>query len=400
MRRLGDELRAVRIRETRNVTRELDDSALHAEAEPEERNLVLACVLNRADLSLNASVAESAGHENPLAAGEEFIEIRIRLLEFLRIDPRDLHLCILLDTAVMKGLRHRHIGIRQSDVFADNGDLHLFRGMVDLKDHLLPRLHIGGIKRHCHLLEHDAIQPLLLHHERNFIDRRCRTILDDGICIHITKERNLLLHLAWNRLLRTTDKDIRLNADGTQLLDAVLGRLRLEFSRCTDVGQQSDMDIQRVVLADLLLDLADCLEEGQTLDVTDRPADLRDDDIGIVRLCHIVDTLLDFVRNVRNHLHRRAEIIAVALLVEHGGVDLARGDVRTLREIDVDEALVVPEIEIRLRPVVRNEHLTVLIGAHRAGVDVDVGIEFLNGDLQPAILEQASERCRCNALAK
>ena len=81
----------------------------------------------------------------------------------------------------------------------------------------------------------------------------------------------------------------------------------------------------------------------------------------------------------------------MALLVEHGGVDLARGDVRTLREIDVDEALVVPEIEIRLRPVVRNEHLTVLIGAHRTGVDVDVGIKFLDGNLQPTILEQTTK---------
>ena len=160
------------------------------------------------------------------------------------------------------------------------------------------------------------------------------------------------------------------------------------------------MDIERVVLADFLLDLANRLKERQALDIADRPADLRDDHIGVVRLCHIVDTLLDLVRDMRNDLHRRAEIVAVALLVEDGRVDLSRRDIRTLREVNVDEALIVPEIEIRLRPVIRDEHLAVLIGAHRAGVNIDVGVEFLNRDLQPAILQQPTERCRRNALAE
>ena len=87
------------------------------------------------------------------------------------------------------------------------------------------------------------------------------------------------------------------------------------------------MDVERVVLADLFLDLTDRLEERQTLDVADRAADLRDHNVGAVRLRHIVDALLDLVRNVRDHLHRRAEVIAVPFLVEHVGIDLARRDI-------------------------------------------------------------------------
>ena len=108
--------------------------------------------------------------------------------------------------------------------------------MIDLKDHLLPRLHVGRIKGHCHFLKNNAVKSLLLHHQGDFIDRRCRAVLDDCIRIHIAEQCDLLLHVARDRLLRTTDENIRLNANGAQLLDTVLGRLRLELARCTDVG--------------------------------------------------------------------------------------------------------------------------------------------------------------------
>ena len=46
------------------------------------------------------------------------------------------------------------------------------------------------------------------------------------------------------------------------------------------------------------------------------------------------------------------------------------------------------------------EYFAVLIRAHRSRINVDVGIKFLNCYLQSAILEQAAERCRSNALAE
>ena len=46
-------------------------------------------------------------------------------------------------------------------------------------------------------------------------------------------------------------------------------------------------------------------------------------------------------------------------------------------ELDVDEALVVPEVEVGLAAVVGDEHLAVLEGVHRARVDVDVRVELI-----------------------
>jgi len=77
---------------------------------------------------------------------------------------------------------------------------------------------------------------------------------------------------------------------------------------------------------------------------------------------------------VRDHLHGRAQIVAAALALDDVLVDAAGGDVVRLVGRAAGEALVVAEVEIGLGPVVGDEHLAVLIRAHRARIDVEVGI--------------------------
>ena len=106
------------------------------------------------------------------------------------------------------------------------------------------------------------------------------------------------------------------------------------------------------------------------------------------------DAVLDLVGDVRDHLHRLTEVRAVALLGEHRLVDRAGGRVALAVERHVDEALVVPEVEVGLAAVVGDEHLSVLERVHRPGVDVDVGVELLQRDPQAPALQQPPER-RC-----
>ena len=150
-------------------------------------------------------------------------------------------------------------------------------------------------------------------------------------------------------------------------------------------------------MSDIVLELTDGLQKRLTFDIADRTADFRDDDVSAVRLGDIVDLLLDLVRDVRDDLHRRAEVLALALLVEDRPVDLARRDVGVLRQVDIDEALVMAEIEVGL---IRDKDLTVLVRAHRTRIDVDVRIEFLDRDLDSPALEETAERCGRDALAQ
>ena len=76
------------------------------------------------------------------------------------------------------------------------------------------------------------------------------------------------------------------------------------------------MHVNDIARADLEDELADRLKKGQTLDVADRSADLRDDHVNLFRIRHLPDARLDLVSNVRDDLHSIAEIVARAALSE------------------------------------------------------------------------------------
>ena len=203
-------------------------------------------------------------------------------------------------------------------------------------------------------------------------------------------------------LLAARDDRVRLDADGAQLIDRVLRGLALELLARVHVRHQRQMHVADVVASDVVLHLPDRLEERQRLDVTDGAADLDDHDIRLRQLIfgHAQDAMLDLVGDVRDDLHGAAEIVAAAFLGDHRRIDLAGGDVARLAQRDVDETLVVAEVEIGLSAVVGDEHLAVLIRRHRARIDVEIGVELLHPDVQPARLEDRADRGGGDSLAE
>jgi hypothetical protein len=103
---------------------------------------------------------------------------------------------------------------------------------------------------------------------------------------------------------------------------------------------------------------------------------------------------------VRDYLDRGAEVFAPPLLVDHGLVDPPSGDVVLLGEGSIDEALVMPKVQIGLRAIIGDEHLAVLEGRHRSRIDVDVRVEFLHRHAQAALDEQAPKRRGGDALSE
>ena len=153
-----------------------------------------------------------------------------------------------------------------------------------------------------------------------------------------------------------------------------------------------------VLAAELLAHLADGFEEGERLDVADGAADLDDGDLAVGGdLAHGV---LDLVGDVGDDLDGFAEVVAAALLGDDLLVDAAGGEVVVAGEARVGEALVVAEVEVGLGAVVGDEDLAVLEGAHRAGIDVEVGVELHQVDPDAASLEQAADGGRGEALAE
>ncbi len=188
------------------------------------------------------------------------------------------------------------------------------------------------------------------------------------------------------------DDHVRLDSDAAQLLDGMLRGLGLELARRGQGRQQGHVHVHDVAAADVLAHLADRLEERQRFDVADRAADFDYHHVRATVARQLLDPLLDLVGDVRDDLHRAAQVVATALLADDGLVDAAGRDVGELGQVLVDEAFVVAQVQVRLGAVVGDEDLAVLVWGHGPGVDVDVGIELQDGNGQTAGLEKPPYR--------
>ena len=222
---------------------------------------------------------------------------------------------------------------------------------------------------------------------------RASAALTTASLVHVAEVRDLALEVVRDRRLAAAHDDVGLDAAAAQLGDRVLGRLGLLLARRADERHERDVDVADVVAADVLAELPDGLEERQDLDVADRAADLGDHHVDVVG-GQAADAPLDLVGDVRDHLHGLAEVVAAALGGEHRLVDRAGRGVRVPRQVLVDEALVVAEVEVGLAAVVGDEHLAVLERVHRARVDVDVRVELLHRDPQAPRLQQPARARR------
>ena len=241
--------------------------------------------------------------------------------------------------------------------------------------------------------------PLAGEDQRHLVDGIHVGRGDDGFARYVAEQRDLFLDVVRDEALRAAQQNIGLDTDGAQFLYAVLGGLALELLRGVDPGDQRDVHEDHVVAALLVADLADGFQKRQRFDIAHRAADFDDDHIHIDR--QLAHCGLDFVRDVRDHLHGFAQIIAAALARDDLFVDAAGGDVVGLREAGVREAFVVAQVEIGFGAVIRDEDLAVLEGAERAGIDIEVGVEFLAGDAQAAAFQTdirwRRRRCPCPA---
>ena len=192
--------------------------------------------------------------------------------------------------------------------------------------------------------------------------------------------------------LAAAQQHVRLDADAAQLLHRMLRRLGLDLARAADDRHQRQVHVDAIVAAELDAELADGLEERQRLDVADRAADLDHADVGIAGAQ--LDAALDLVGDVRDHLHRGAEVVAAPLFRDHALVDAPGREVAVAAGGRAHEALVVAEVEVGLGAVLGDEDLAVLERAHRARVHVDVGVELDHGDLEAARLEDRAEARR------
>ena len=150
------------------------------------------------------------------------------------------------------------------------------------------------------------------------------------------------------------------------------------------------MHIRHLVTPHAQPHLARGFKERQRLDVTDRAADLDNSHICLAikrGRSASFDKGLNLIGDMRNHLHRLAQIFSAALLADHAFIDLAGGEIIGFAHLGRDEALVVSQIQIGLGAIFSNENLAMLERAHRARIDVDIRIQLEHRDFEATRLQ-------------
>ena len=314
----------------------------------------------------------------------------------------NVHLGARVDARVDQRLGQRLVRFGQVDVFADHGDVHFVRRVLERIDQPVPRIEVGRRRVQLQLLADDHVQAFRVQHARDLVDGIRVECRDDGFLRHVGEQRDLLAVAVRHRPVRAAEHDVRLDTDFAQLLHRVLRGLGLHLARGRYVRDERQVDIADVIAAERDPELPDRFEKRQRLDVADRTADFDDGHfgLGLVTSCAGQNPALDLVGDVRNDLHGAAQVIAAPLLADHRFVDLAGGEVVALPQPHVGEALVVAKIEVGLGAIVGNEHFAVLERRHRAGVDVDVGVKLEIGDADAAGGQNRGQGRGGDALAK
>jgi hypothetical protein len=189
VRAAGLELGAVGAGQAGHVARVLDGGHLHAQADAEVGNAVLARVLRGDDLALDAALAEAAGHQD----GVEARQLRGRLgRQRLGVDVLDLHLGVVVDAGVAQRLVEALVGVGQVGVLAAHRDRHRLRRVAHLVHQGVPALQVGRAGEQLQLHADELVQALLVQQARHLVDGVDVRHGDHAVQRHVGEQADLL----------------------------------------------------------------------------------------------------------------------------------------------------------------------------------------------------------------
>ena len=141
-RRLGIHLRRVGAVHPADVTCELGDRDVHAEADAEIRDLLLARDPAGEDLPLPAARAEPTGDEDAVGLLELVDGLLVR--HVLGVDPAHVDAAAGVHARVLQRLVHGEVRVVELHVLADERDLDVLAQLARALDQLGPLAELGG----------------------------------------------------------------------------------------------------------------------------------------------------------------------------------------------------------------------------------------------------------------
>ena len=103
--------------------------------------------------------------------------------------------------------------------------------------------------------------------------------------------------------------------------------------------------------------------------------------ISIGLLAYTVNEFFNFIGDVRNNLHRRAKIFTASFFVQHIPVNLAGSKIGIFIKFFINKAFIMTQVKVSFGAIFGYINFPVLIRAHGTRVNVNIGIQFLGGNL-------------------
>ena len=386
-----------RVLDPRQVARRFDHRHLHAKADAEIGDFALTGELCRFDFALCPAFAKTARDEDRVEAFE--VGRGVILIKGFGIHPFHIDLHPVGHAAMGERLCDGFIGVFKLHIFANDGDIDLALGVEYAVGHVVPHGQIRfGRGRDAKSVEHRLIEPLAVIGQRCLIDGFEVRRRDHVFFAHVTEQGDFLAFFFGDRMLGAADQHIWLQADGAQFFDRVLCRLCFELTRGGDIGQEGEVHENTFAARTVLRKLADRFKEGQAFDIAHGTANLAEHEINFV--IANFDEIFDLIGDMRDHLNGLAQIVAAALFLEHIGIDAARGDGIGVARGNARKPFVMSKIEIGFRAIVGDENLTMFKRAHRARIDVEIGVQLAQTYRIPTRLQKGAKSGGGKAFAK
>ena len=352
--------------------------------------------MRRFDFAFGAAFTKTARYEDRVIA----LKVRrsVGFVEHLGVDPLNIDLHTVGHAAVDQGLFDRLIGVFQLGVFANDGNVHLTVGVVNAVFDVEPtaKAWFRGW-RNAERIQNRLIQTFVVIGQRCLIDRFQIVCCNHSLFADVTEQRDFFAFTFGDWLFRTAHQNIRRQTDRLKFLNRVLSRFCFQFTRSRQIRQQCQVHQNAFAAWFFVNELTNGFEKRQTLDVANGAADFAQHKVDFV--IADADEVLDFVGDVGNDLNRLAQIVAAAFFFQNVGIDATGRDRVGGTGGNAGEPFVVPQIEVGFRTVIGHEHFAMFERRHRAGINVQIGIEFSEANRIPARLQQCTQRRRRKALA-
>ena len=151
------------------------------------------------------------------------------------------------------------------------------------------------------------------------------------------------------------------------------------------------MDHDAILMSDIQLKLTNGFHVRLALDIADSTANFDDRNLIVFCIWIAIETIFDFICNMRDDLNRMTAEIATALLVQDAPVNLSCCHVRTLVQTLIDKTLVVSKIQIGFCTVICYKYFAMLNWVHGSRIHIDIWIKFLADHFVSARFQQTSK---------